>query len=346
VNRATSRNASRPTRRPLSAAMLAVAALALTGCATTDAVTPRAIATPSVRPAGAGSVRTSASPPDPTNCTASYPPPATMPTPGQMPIGSWMAHIEARGYLIAGVAQTTYLWSFRNPGTAQLEGFDIDMVEQVNRAIFGPNPPPVVYKIIPNADRSEAVATGQVDLVAETMTINCARQTKSASDPYPVDFSTVYYNAAEQLLVPANSAITGPADLHHSRVCAIGGADSFGNLVAVPGAEHIVAWSAENFADCLLMLQQGQVDAIATDNAILYGLQAQDPNTRIVGPEFSPEPYGMAISKAHPEFTSFVNGVLAAERADGTWVSLYDKDLLPTTKVPETPPAATYKAGP
>ncbi len=113
--------------------MLAVAALALTGCATTDAVTPRAIATPSVRPAGAEMVRTSASPPDPTNCTASYPPPTTMPTPGQMPAGSWMAHIQARGYLIAGVAQTTYLWSFRNPGTAQLEGFDIDMVEQVNR---------------------------------------------------------------------------------------------------------------------------------------------------------------------------------------------------------------------
>jgi polar amino acid transport system substrate-binding protein len=325
--------------------VLAAAALALSACATTNPVAPRALATPSVMPAGAEIVDPTATPPDTTNCTASYPPPATMPTPGQMPAGSWMLHIEERGYLIAGVAQTTYLWADRNPGTAQLAGFDIDMIDQVNESIFGPNPPPVVFKIIPNAGRSEAVATGQVDLVAETMTINCARQTKSASDPYPVDFSTVYYDAAEQLLVPANSTITGPSDLGRSRVCAVGGADSFGNLVAATGARHIVAWSANNWADCLLMLQQGQVDAIATDNAILFGLQAQDPNTKIVGPEFSPEPYGMAISKAHPELTSFVNGVLANERADGTWVSLYDRDLLPTTKVPQSPPTPSYKGG-
>jgi polar amino acid transport system substrate-binding protein len=256
-----------------------------------------------------------------------------------------MAHIQQRGYLIAGVDQNTFLWAYRNPGTAQLEGFDVDMLEQVNQAIFGSNPPSIVFKIVPNADRSKAVATGEVDVVAETMTINCARQMKSASDPYPVSFSTVYYNAAEQLLVPSNSAITGPADLAHSRVCAVGGADSFGNLVVVKGARHIVAWSVNNWADCLVMLQQGQVDAIATDNAILLGLRAQDPNTKIVGPEFSPEPYGMAISTSHPDFTSFVNGVLAQERSDGTWETLYSQDLLPYTGVPQQPPAPTYRGG-
>ena len=36
------------------------------------------------------------------------------------------------------------------------------------------------------------------------------------------------------------------------------------------------------------MLQQGQVDAISTDNAILLGLHAQDPNTTIVGPPVQP----------------------------------------------------------
>ena len=221
------------------------------------------------------------------------------------------------------------------------------MIEQVNLAIFGPHAPPVVFKVVPNVDRSEAVATGQVDLVAETMTINCARQTKSATDPYPVDFSTVYYNAAEELLVPTDSPIAGPTNLGRSRVCAVGGADSLDNLMNEPGDQHIVAWNAPNWADCLLMLEQGQVDAIATDNAILLGLQLQDPkNTKIVGPAFSPEPYGMAISQAHPEFTQFVNGVLTEERTDGTWVALYDKDLYPATGVAQTPPAPTYKPEP
>jgi len=35
----------------------------------------------------------------------------------------------------------------------------------------------------------------------------------------------------------------------------------------------------------------------------------------------------MAISKAHPDFTSFVNGVLTNERADGTWAAIYNRWL-------------------
>jgi polar amino acid transport system substrate-binding protein len=261
-----------------------------------------------------------------------------------MPADSWMAHIRARGHLIAGVDQSTNLWAYRNPATGQLQGFDIDMLAQVNQAIFGANPPAIDFKIVANADRSEAVAKGEVDIVAETMTINCERQTKSSSDPYPVDFSTVYYNAAEQLLVPTGSAIAGPTNLGHKRVCAAGGADSLGNLVAQTGSRHIVAWNVNDWADCLVMLQQGQVDAIGTDNAILSGLNAQDPNTMIVGAAFSPEPYGMAISQKHPDFTAFVNGVLAKERADGTWEALYQADLAPHTGQAQSPPAPTYKA--
>ena len=267
-----------------------------------------------------------------------------MPAPGAMPAGSWMAHIRARGDLIAGVDQSTDLWAYRNPVSGQLQGFDIDMLEQVNQAIFGPKAPAIDFKLVSNADRSEAVAKGEVDIVAETMTINCDRQTKSSSNPYPVDFSTVYYDAAEQLLVPTGSKIVSPANLGRKRVCAAGGADSLGNLVAQPGAGHIVAWKVNDWADCLVMLQQGQVDAISTDNAILSGLHAQDPNTAIVGPAFSPEPYGMAISQKHPDFTAFVNGVLEQERVGGTWEALYNTDLRPYTQQPQTPPAPTYKA--
>ena len=37
----------------------------------------------------------------------------------------------------------------------------------------------------------------------------------------------------------------------------------------------------------------------------------------------------MAISQKHPDFTAFVNGVLAKERTDGTWEALYNADLRP-----------------
>ena len=108
--------------------------------------------------------------------------------------------------------------------------------------------------------------------------------------------------------------------------------------------KHIQLWGVNNETDCLVMLQQGQVDAISTDDAILLGLAAQDPNVKVLGPTFSNEPYGMAISKAHPDFTSFVNGVLAQVRADGTWAQIYDTYLMPLHEdAGPAPPPASYR---
>ena len=77
------------------------------------------------------------------------------------------------------------------------------------------------------------------------------------------------------------------------------------------------------WTDCLVLLQQGQVAAISTDDSILDGLAAQDPFTKLVGPDLTNEPYGLAISKQHPDFVRFVNAVLAKERADGAWAASY-----------------------
>ena len=127
--------------RLITAAALVATALAAAACSTTPPSVPSAsVNAPPVVPADASVVHPTATPPPPSNCTASYPPPSPMPTPGHMPAGSWMAHIYARGYLIAGVDQNTYLWAYRDPVTGQLEGFDIDMLEQVNQAIFGADP--------------------------------------------------------------------------------------------------------------------------------------------------------------------------------------------------------------
>ena len=59
------------------------------------------------------------------------------PTPGDMPAGSTMRKIQDRGRLIAGVSADTYLLGSRNPLNGKIEGFDIDMVKAVAKAIFG-----------------------------------------------------------------------------------------------------------------------------------------------------------------------------------------------------------------
>ena len=241
--------------------------------------------------------------------------------------GSFMATIRARGYLIAGVDQSTYHFGYLNPRNGKIEGFDIDMVHAIAKAIFG-NPNKVEFKAMTDAQRIPAIRSGAVDIVAHTMTINCARLQQ-------VDFSTVYYDAGQRVLVETNSPVKSIADLGGKKVCATTTSTSIANIKAAPS--HPIPVGVPYWTDCLVQLQQGNVAAISTDDSILAGLAAQDPWTKIVGPRFSNEPYGLAISKQHPDFVRFVNAVLQRMRSNGQWAASYARWV--GTPVPAPPPA-------
>jgi polar amino acid transport system substrate-binding protein len=264
---------------------------------------------------------------------ASLRPPRVMPAPGAMPAGSFMARIQRRGYLIAGVDQNTLLFAYFNPLDGQLEGFEIDMLKQLANAIFGNKPHDIHFKAITTAERVSAVRHGAVDVVADAMTITCQRRRQ-------VDFSTVYYEAGQRVLVPSDSRVRRVQDLAGKPVCATLGSTSLDTL------EHVVPapipYKVAQRTDCLVALQQGRVDAVTSDDSILLGFQAQDPYTKVVGPRFADEPYGMAISKTHPDFVRFVNGVLAQMRADGRWRADYSRWLGKLTSTIPAPPAARY----
>jgi polar amino acid transport system substrate-binding protein len=243
-----------------------------------------------------------------------------------------MAAIQKRGFLIAGVDQNTFLVGYRDPKTNTLDGFDIQMVRDVAQAIFG-DPNKVQFKAITSAQRITELQQGQVDVVARTFTINCARLQQVA-------FSTVYFQAQRRLLVRSDSNVTNIDQLNGKRVCATIGSDSLGEGVGKVNAPIPVA--VNDWSDCLVMLQQGQVAGISTDDTILAGMKAQDPNTKIVGPNIAPEPYGLAVPKGKSDFVSFVNGVLAQVRSSGSWTSTYNTWLGNRLGPTPAPPVATY----
>jgi polar amino acid transport system substrate-binding protein len=318
---------------PRRAAILALTLLAtaLTGCGSGSDHAQRAalaalnVAVPPPAPSA---------PTKPVSCrnvTASLRPPAAMAAPGRMPAGSYMATIRRRGYLIAGVDQNTLLFAYFNPLDGHLEGFEIDLLRQLAQAIFG-NPNAIRFEAITTAERVPFVQQGRVDVVADAMTITCQRRTE-------VDFSTVYYDASQRVLVP--SQVSPAAGFAGQRICATTGSTSIVTLQQrFPRA---IPYPVAQRTDCLVALQQGLVDAITSDDAILRGFQAQDPYTRIVGPSLAPEPYGMAISKAHPDFVRFVNGVLQRMRVDGRWHAIFARWLGRFSSTIPAPPAAQYE---
>ncbi|BCJ56482.1 ABC transporter substrate-binding protein [Actinoplanes sp. NBRC 14428] len=293
--------------------------------------------TPLARPAGPSAEAPApagpATAPD-TSCRprASLRPPATLPEPGKMPAGSYMRTIQDRGRLVLGTGQDLLLFSSRNPFTGRIEGFDVDMGRQIADAIFG-DPDKIQIKVIPYDKRISSAHDGSVDLVANTLTANCARWKD-------VDFSTIYYDAAKRVLVSSTSKARGMGDLGGRKVCAARGSTSYDGIVSA--ASKPVPVARDTFGDCLVAFQQNEVDAISTDDAILAGLAAQDPFVEVVGEPLSQEPYAMAVSKEHPEFTRFVNAVLARNRANGTWKRTYER-WLPDLGAAPKPPAAEYR---
>ena len=315
-------------------ALAALAALGAAGCASTsDQALNRslgALATPVAQaPAAVPTTTSTVRCADP---TASLRPAGALPAPGAMPAGSFMAAIRRRGRLIAGVDQNTLLFGYLKPSTGRIEGFEIDLLREVARAIFG-NPNAIEFKALTTAERLPFVQRGAVDIVADAVTMTCDRRRQ-------VDFSTTYYDAAQRLLEPANAAPAGASDVAGERVCATRGSTSLQTLVQKAPAAH--PYPVEQRTDCLVALQQGRVDAITSDDAILLGFRAQDPNTKIIGARLADEPYGMAINRAHPDLVRFVNGVLAQMRADGRWAVIYKKWLGGVTSRTPAPPRPHY----
>jgi polar amino acid transport system substrate-binding protein len=142
------------------------------------------------------------------------------------------------------------------------------------------------------------------------------------------------------VLVSTDSAAKSIEDLGGRKVCAAAGSTSFDNIAKVRSRPVPVAKPA--FGDCLVAFQQNEVDAISTDDTILAGMAAQDPYAKVIGRRFTEEPYGMAMSKKHPEFTRFVNAVLERNRANGTWKATYERWLGDFGPAP-APPAAEYR---
>ncbi|MEV0249420.1 glutamate ABC transporter substrate-binding protein [Nocardia sp. NPDC050712] len=246
--------------------------------------------------------------------------------------GATLDAIRARGRLVVGLDTGSNLFSFRDPITGSIVGFDADIAREVAKDLLG-SPELVEFRSLSSADRERALQNHTVDLVVKTMTITCERRQK-------VDFSTVYLLANQRVLTMKASGITGLSDLAGKRVCVVSGTTSLDRIRREQPAATIL--SVPTWADCLVVLQQRQVDAVSTDDSILAGLAAQDPYTQVVGESISVEPYGIGIPKGAEDLVRFVNGTLDRIRGDGSWERLY-RQWLPGLGASPGPPAPTYQ---
>ncbi|AHK31451.1 MULTISPECIES: glutamate ABC transporter substrate-binding protein [Rhodococcus] len=321
-------------RRPRSARLLgslAFGAVLLAGCGAPDAPTPRFSGDFTEFPLSAGAQLIAPS---------EAPPPATEPSacvaqaslrPGAPSLGGTIDDIRARGTVVVAVDQNTNLFSFRDPTTGTLTGFGVDLAREVARDLLG-DPTKVEFRPLGTDDGAEMLAHRDADMVVRPVALPCEVSQDLA-------FSTVYLEASRRLVVRDGSGISGPADLARRRVCTHNDPASVSALSRIAPKATILA--VPDWDDCLMAIQQRQVDAVA-GAAVLAGLVAQDPNLEIVGPETDSAQYTIGLAPGNDDLVRFVNGTLERLRTDGTWTALYDRWLSSLGPAPG-PPAPEYR---
>ena len=234
----------------------------------------------------------------------------------QAPAGSLLRKIQDRGKLIVGTRSDTPTFCYLNPKTNQMEGFDVAIAHEIAGYIFGDSNK-VEFKLIKSADRLPMVKDGSIDLAIATMTINDVRVKE-------IDFSVVYYVGGQRLLVPQVSTIKGLQDVDNKKVGVIKGSTPGANLKKVSKAQVV---EFENYDDAMKAMMGKQIDAVSTDDAILYGLQVNNAGTKVVGSQFSYEPYGIGVAKNNPELLNAVNTVVKNLKSSGKWKTMWMTEI-------------------
>jgi ABC-type amino acid transport substrate-binding protein len=246
-------------------------------------------------------------------------------------LSTYQYSIQSKGKIRIGTQEDNTPFSVKTPATGKWDGFDVAIGREIAKAIFGEGEDVEKYiEWVPvvSATRIPAITDNKADIVIKTFTINDERKAQ-------IDFSDVYFRTGQRILVKKdNTTIKEAADMAGKTICSQRGSTSEKNIsTATNNAARPLL--LDSYPACLLALQQGQADAVSTDETILFGLVKQDPNTKIVGKYFSTEPYGIGVKKSvagdRTGFVDFINRTMITLITTGKWASFYEQYITPVS---------------
>lgn len=210
--------------------------------------------------------------------------------------------VRERGTLICGVSGATPGFSFPDPQSGRLIGFDTDFCWAVAAFIDVPR---VEFVNLTSASRIPAVVAGSVDVVFRTTTVTLTRDDQ-------VDFGPVTFFDGQRLLVRTDARINGLDDLSGARVCVHAGTTSERNITDQMRARNFrfQLITFQEAAQAFSGLAQGRCDVFTTDGSQLAGFRATAPNPadfKVVGKEFSDEPLAPIYQENDSKWADAVN---------------------------------------
>jgi glutamate transport system substrate-binding protein len=225
--------------------------------------------------------------------------------------------IKSAGRITIGVKQDQPGLGFKDAATGEYSGFDIEIARWM-AASLGYGADKIDYKPIPSANRESAIQNGDINFYVGTYSITDKRKQQ-------VDFAGPYFVTGQGLLVKkSNTTINSEKDLAGKTVCSATGSTPIQNIKA--NFPNTKTTEFDTYSQCVEALKNGQADAVTTDQAILLGYAAQEPDTlKVVGQPFTTEKYGIGLPKGDTALRKFFNDTLT--NGKDTWQKIYDSTL-------------------
>ncbi|UTR15314.1 transporter substrate-binding domain-containing protein [Salipaludibacillus sp. LMS25] len=203
-------------------------------------------------------------------------------------------------------------FEYLNPDTGEMEGFDIDLINEIaDRVGFS-----IDLEVVEFDGIVSGMGTGRYDIGIAGITI-----TEERADNF--DFSDPYYDAGLMLAVRADEEeIQSIEDVDGVNVATRGSTTSETYLQENTNADIT---TFPNIVNAYQDLMAGRVDAVIYDVPnVLYYIETEAlGEMKAVGDRLEAEQYGIAFPQGS-ELTEEVNDVLADMKEDGTYDDIYE----------------------
>lgn len=222
--------------------------------------------------------------------------------------------IRAAGVLRVGTEGTYAPFSYHDPATGELVGYDIDVAKAVGEQLGVP----VQFVETPWDSIFAALEANRFDVVANQVTINPERQAKyDLSQPYTVGEGVIVTRADDD-------SITSLDDLK-GKTTAQSITSNWAQVARDAGA---TVEGVEGFAQAITLLNQGRIDATVNDSVAVYAYLAEtgDTSVKIAAQTGQTSDQGFAARK-NSGLLPELNGALDELRADGRLTAISEKYL-------------------
>ncbi|MFG1931897.1 ABC transporter permease subunit [Mycobacterium sp. NPDC048908] len=222
--------------------------------------------------------------------------------------------VKSAGVLRVGTEGVYSPFSYHDPATGQLVGYDVDVARAVAdklgvRAEFVETPWDSIFA---------ALEANRFDIVANEVTINDERKQKyDLSEPYSVGEGVIVTRADD-------NSIKSLADLK-GKVAAENATSNWSDVARKAGAR---VEAVEGFTQAIKLLNQGRVDVVVNDSIAVYAYLAEtgDTTVKIAGNVGEKSEQGFAARK-NSGLLPDLNKALDELRADGTLADISQKYL-------------------